>query len=302
MNRVFSHLVLMRPANLVTAVADILLGFAASGLGAQLVQPGPTGALLRPLGWLVAATLGLYGGGVVFNDVCDAELDRVERPERPIPSGAASRLSAGLLAAGLLLGGIAAAFQASRVSGLIAVVVAGLAVLYDAAGKHHPLLGPLNMGACRGGNLLLGLSAVPAALETYWLLALIPVAYIAAITTISRGEVHGGDKPLLLASLGLYAAVVGSILALALGGRAGVPLWQVLPFLALFSALIFPSLLRAIASLQPSDIRRAVKAGVMALILLDATVAASFAGWQYGLLLLLLFPLARLLARAFAVT
>ena len=302
MNRFFSHLVLMRPANLVTAVADILLGFAASGLGAQLMLPGPSGVLLRPLGWLVAATLGLYGGGVVFNDVCDAELDRVERPERPIPSGAASRLSAGLLAAGLLLGGIAAAFQASRASGLIAVVVAGLALLYDAAGKHHPLLGPLNMGACRGGNLLLGLSAVPAALETYWFLALIPMAYIAAITTISRGEVHGGDKPLLLTSLGLYAAVVGSILALALAGRAGVPVWQVLPFLALFSALIFPSLLRAIASLRPLDIRRAVKAGVMALILLDATIAASFAGWQYGLLVLLLFPLARLLARAFAVT
>jgi 4-hydroxybenzoate polyprenyltransferase len=70
----------------------------------------------------------------------------------------------------------------------------------------------------------------------------------------------------------------------------------------LFSALVFPALLRAIASLKPLDIRRAVKAGVMALILLDATIAASFAGWQYGLLVLLLFPLARLLARVFAVT
>jgi hypothetical protein len=74
------------------------------------------------------------------------------------------------------------------------------------------------------------------------------------------------------------------------------------PFLGLFSYLIFPPLLLAIASLQPLDIRRAVKAGVMALIMLDATIAAGFAGWWYGLLILALFPIARLLARAFAVT
>jgi len=49
-------------------------------------------------------------------------------------------------------------------------------------------------------------------------------------------------------------------------------------------------------------VRSAVKAGVMALILLDATVAAGFAGWWYGLLVLALFPLSRWLAGRFAVT
>ena len=302
MNRVFAHLVLMRPANIITAIADILLGFAASG-SILLVRASPDLAShpqLRALAWLVVATIGLYGGGVVFNDVCDAELDRVERPERPIPSGAASRLSAGLLGTLLLLGGIGAAFQASGTSGVIAAAIAVLALVYDAFGKHHPVLGPLNMGACRGGNLLLGLSAMPAALGSYWFLALIPVVYIAAITTISRGEVHGGDKKLLIASLGLYIAVVGSILALTL--LPAIVTWQVLPFLVLFGALIFPPLLKAIASLQSGDIRRAVRAGVMALIMLDATIAAGFAGWWYGLLVLALFPIARLLAQVFAVT
>jgi 4-hydroxybenzoate polyprenyltransferase len=302
MNRVFAHLVLMRPANIITAIADILLGFAASGAMLQ-VQAEPALAAqppLRVLGWLVAATVGLYGGGVVFNDVFDAKLDEVERPERPIPSGAASRLSAALLGAALLLSGIAAGFRASSTSGVVAAAIAGLALLYDAYGKHHPVLGPLSMGACRGGNLLLGLSAVPAALGHYWFLALIPVVYIAAITAISRGEVHGGSKPILLGSLALYGFVISSILVLM--RLPAVTAWYIVPFLGLFSYLIFPPLLLAIASLQPLDIRRAVKAGVMALIMLDATIAAGFAGWWYGLLILALFPIARLLARAFAVT
>ena len=303
MSRLFAHLVLMRPANILTAVADILLGFAASGAVVLLSENGPLSVAhpqLRVLYWLVAATVGLYGGGVVFNDVFDADLDQVERPERPIPSGAASRLSASLLGAVLLLGGVLAAFQASGPSGWLAAAVAGLAVTYDAFGKHHPVLGPLNMGACRGGNLLLGLSAVPGAVAGFWYLALIPVVYIGAITAISRGEVHGGDKRILLGSLALYGLVVGSILGLLRLPQAHA-LYAV-PFLALFSWLIFPPLLKAIGSLRPLDVRLAVKAGVMALILLDATVAASFAGWWYGLLVLALFPLSRWLAGRFAVT
>lgn len=293
----------MRPANIITAIADILLGFAASGSVRLLLADGPVAAThpqLRALYWLVAATVGLYGGGVVFNDVFDAELDRTERPERPIPSGAASRRSAALLGTLLLLGGVAAAFQVSGASGLIAAAIAVLALVYDAVGKHQPVLGPLNMGACRGGNLLLGLSAVPAAVGTYWYLALLPVVYIAAITAISRGEVHGGDKKILLGSLGLYGLVIAGIgLLTRLPQINGL---YTLPFLALFSYLIFPPLLKAIASLKPLDVRLAVKAGVMALILLDATVAAGFAGWWYGLVVLALFPVSRLLARLFAVT
>ncbi|SMB99557.1 UbiA prenyltransferase [Hymenobacter roseosalivarius DSM 11622] len=302
MSRLFAHLVLMRPANIVTAVADILLGFAASG-SVLLLGDGPVTVAhpqLRVLAWLVVATVGLYGGGVVFNDVFDAELDRIERPERPIPSGAASRASASVLGTLLLLGGIGAAFQVSRTSGLIAAAIAVLALAYDAVGKHHAVLGPLNMGACRGGNLLLGLSAVPAAVSQLWYLALIPVVYIAAITAISRGEVHGGDKRILLGSVGLYGLVIGAILVLT--RLPQVRLWPAVPFLALFSYLIFPPLLKAIGSLQPLHVRRAVKAGVMALILLDATVAAGFAGWAYGLGVLALFPLSRWLAGHFAVT
>jgi 4-hydroxybenzoate polyprenyltransferase len=244
MNRVFAHLVLMRPANIITAIADILAGFAAAGAVRQIqAEVGSTyGSLYHPLAtdlvWLVLATIGLYGGGVVFNDVFDAELDKIERPERPIPSGAASKSSASILGGLLLLGGILAAFKVSELSGIIAVIIAGLALLYDAWGKHQGWLGPINMGACRGGNLLLGMSAIAASVENYWYLALIPIVYIANITVISRGEVHGGSKTTLMAAVALYLLVLTTIGALTL--LPHFSLVVALPFLAYCCLSLFP--------------------------------------------------------------
>jgi 4-hydroxybenzoate polyprenyltransferase len=42
--------------------------------------------------------------------------------------------------------------------------------------------------------------------------------------------------------------------------------------------------------------------GVLSLILFDAMIAAGFSGWMYGMLVLLLYPLSRQLAKTFAVT
>jgi len=303
MSRLFAHFVLMRPANIITAIADIMLGFAASGSVMMLMQDGEVTAgepQMRLLYWLILSTIGLYGGGVVFNDVFDAELDRIERPERPIPSGAASRVSATVLGSLLLIGGIAAAFQVSVLSGALAVLISVIALVYDALGKHFSILGPINMGLCRGLNLLLGISAVPAAVSVYWYLALIPIVYIAAITAISQGEVHGGDKKILSGAVVLYSLVIGSIIVLMRLQQYNI--LYALPFLALFIYLIFPPLLKAVKTLDPMHIRLAVKAGVIALILMDATIAAGFAGWLYGLVVLALFPVSRFLAKQFAVT
>ena len=292
----------MRPANIVTAIADIMMGFAASG--ALLSRPFWAGGLnaetLQPLGWLMLSTIGLYGGGVVFNDVFDAELDRVERPERPIPSGRASVTGAATLGALLLIGGVLAAWQVSLVSAVIALAVACLALLYDYQGKHNKLLGPVNMGACRGGNLLLGISAVPAAVEQLWFMALIPIVYIAAITMVSRGEVHGGNTAALKGAVLMYALVFAGIVSLSLLPHFNV--WYSLPFLLLFAYLIFPPLFKAMPTKEPKLIIKAVKAGILALIVMNASMAAGFAGWQYGLLVLLLLPVSIYIARKFAVT
>ncbi|MEH2266243.1 UbiA-like protein EboC [Nostoc sp.] len=297
------YLELMRPANIVTAWADILVGFAASGSGiifAKLINGEASFTTLIPLAWLLLATTGLYGGGIVFNDVFDAELDAKERPNRAIPSGRVSRQNAALLGSILFVIGIVAAFQVSLLSAAIATFIILSCLLYDSLAKHHPFFGPLNMGLCRGSNLLLGVSTVPAIIGERWYLALIPVIYIAAITAISQGEVHGGKKITGVVALLLIAIVLTAVLALGLLGEYTAI--AALPFAVLLAIRILPNFIKAAREPIAENIRNAVKIGVLSLIVLDATVASGFAGLYYGLFVLILLPFSMKLAKVFAVT
>ncbi len=282
----------MRPANLVTAVADILAGAS--------VAASVTGGIDPQVGWLALATIGLYGGGVVFNDVFDLDLDRIERPERALPSGRVPVASAVLSGGLLLFFGVIISALVSGGSGAIAVTVAVLALLYDKRAKHHPLFGPLVMGLCRGGNLLLGVSLSTAALGTYWGLGLLPVVFIAAITLTSRGEVGGQNRESIQVALALDVFVA---LALVLLPRFTVAqFWSLLPFLLLWFGLNLRAKLAALNDNRPELIKKAVKTGVLSLIPLNACLAAGFLGWPVGLGVLLLLPVSLGLARFFAVT
>ncbi|MEH1945770.1 MAG: UbiA-like protein EboC [Nostoc sp.] len=297
------YLELMRPANIVTAWADILLGFAASGSGiifVQLINGEASFSILIPLAWLLLATTGLYGGGIVFNDVFDAELDAKERPNRAIPSDRVSRQNATLLGSLLFAIGIIAAFQVSLLSGAIAIFITLSCLLYNSLAKHHPFFGPLNMGLCRGSNLLLGVSAVPEIIGERWYLALIPVLYIAAITAISQGEVHGGKKITGVLALLLIAIVLTAVLALGL--LEEYTAIAALPFAIFLAIRILPNFIKAAREPIAENIRNAVKIGVLSLIVLDATVASGFAGLYYGLFVLILLPISMKLAKLFAVT
>ncbi|MBT1698849.1 UbiA-like protein EboC [Fulvivirgaceae bacterium PWU4] len=284
---------LTRPANIVTAISDILGGAAIAW------YTGGTHELPSVL-LLIVATIGLYGGGVVFNDFFDAALDRVERPERPIPSGLIREKEAALLGTFLLIVGIvAAAAVAVYPSGVIALAIAIAALVYDKWSKHHRVAGPLNMGLCRGLNLLLGMSLVPFALEEFRALAVVPVLYIAAITLISQGEVHGGKSKTMLIAAFLYLVVIASIL------YSSVLLGNVVyasGFLLILVLLIFPPLLKAFREPVGKNIGKAVKAGVIALIVMNAAWAATFGAFYLALGIVLLLPVSIFLARLFAVT
>lgn len=298
-----AYVQMMRPANIVTAWADILAGFAAAGLVNGAFAAGinlPSADAWGALGWLILATSGLYGGGVVFNDVFDAELDRVERPERPIPSGRASLNGGILLGSSLLAIGVVAALQVSLMSAGLAALVALAAVLYDAVGKHNALLGPVNMGLCRGGNLLLGVSALPAMLTERWFLAVIPVVYIAAVTAISRGEVEGGKRQTGILALVFLLLVLTGILSI--GAIAPFNSVLALPFVVIFGSLVLPAFVRATQDPSAATIQKAVKSGVLSLIVMDAAIASGFAGWAYAVAILLLLPCSIALAKWFAVT
>lgn len=285
----------MRPANIVTAVADVLAGIAISGFLAQSILPSGYIAVVL----LCIATIGLYGGGVVFNDVFDVTLDKLERPERPIPKGIVSTKEAAILGIILLLAGITAAAMVSRLSGLLALLIAVAALIYNRWSKHHAIAGPLNMGLCRGLNLLLGISIVITAVAQWWYLGLVPIVFIAAITMISRGEVHGGNKNALYFAALLYCVVITAIIFISIYTEK---FWWVIIFLLLFAWMIFSALIKAIRVPALQYIGKAVKAGVIALILMNAAWAAAFGAIALAIIIVLLLPLSLWLAKLFAVT
>ena len=293
MKRLVGFLRLTRPANIVTAISDILAGATVAAYVSGVMD-------WQSLPLLIIATIGLYGGGVVFNDVFDADLDRIERPERAIPSGLISEKEGALLGTVLLLVGIGAAAGLSIYpSGSLAVAIAVAALVYDKWSKHHTVLGPFNMGLCRGLNLLLGMSMVPEAISQYGYIAVVPMIYIGAITMISQGEVHGGKSNIMLLAAVFYLVVISTILYLSFTLGNGI---YALFFLAILGAFIYPPLLKAYRDPAGKNIGKAVKAGVLALIVMNAGWAAAFGSIYPALAVVLLLPVSLFLARLFAVT
>lgn len=294
--RLFPFLVLMRPANIVTAISDIVAGVAIAGV----LSSGFSSIQTSNFVYLILATIGLYGGGIVFNDVFDVELDKVERPERPIPSGKVTYKQAVFLGSFLLLLGVGFALLVSIVSMLIAIAIVIAALVYDKYAKHHIIAGPLNMGVCRGLNLLLGMSILSGQLPEFWMICFIPIVFIAAITLTSQGEVLGNNKMSITFALSLDLIVAGVIILLAWNGIMNF--WIVLPFVFLWITMNLSAKLKAITTNEPKFIMRAVKMGVLSLIPLNASYVAGFSNWTYGLAVLLLLPISIILSKRFAVT
>lgn len=289
------YLRLVRLANLPTAAADILAGIAIAGVfsNGELESVVPLNIL-----YLVFSSVFLYAGGVVLNDVFDFKLDAIERPERPIPSGLIPLRSAAFFGAILLLIGVNLAFRVHQLSGVLALALAACIVLYDGFSKKYNFLGPLNMGVCRSFNLLLGMSVL--GVVTDWWYAIIPLVYIFSITLISRGEVHGDNKKHIIWAGILYALVIfGVVTVIILETEQFI---QTIPFIVLFAFLVFKPLINAYQLNSPKNIKKAVIAGVLSLIVLDATLAVGFSMWWYGVLILLLLPLSMVLSKLFAVT
>ncbi|TMU56537.1 UbiA-like protein EboC [Flagellimonas algicola] len=293
----YGYIQLIRPANIVTAIADIIAGVAITGLFTLDVW---NQEVILNLCLLILSTSCLYGGGIVFNDVFDIEQDKIHRPERVIPSGRVSLNQAKRFGTLLFLVGILAAFGASILSGGLATVIALLAFLYDKYSKHNLVLGPLNMGACRGSNLLLGMSIVQPIPSQFLWIGLLPIIFVAAITLTAQKESQGKNKRAIMVAMVLDATIVAGILLL--GRYFNFSLKSASIFIVFWYGVNFLAKLKAIRHNHPIAIKNAVKTGVLSLIPLNASYVAGFGSMYLGLATLCLLPLSIYLAKRFAVT
>src|SRR3989442_679957 len=118
-----------------------MIGFA--GIGGGFVSRPPGRPLLYPVfcsltGFFISAYL------LVVNDVYDVEVDRVNQPSRPVPSGKVTSRGAIRLSVGLLLAGLA---SSTLTLSIWALLIAGayslLSWLYSVRAKKAGIYGNL---------------------------------------------------------------------------------------------------------------------------------------------------------------
>ncbi|MEO6810760.1 MAG: UbiA family prenyltransferase [Isosphaeraceae bacterium] len=272
------YLQLVRLPNVFTAAADSLAGW-------LLVR----GSFSEPGRWapLVFASMAIYAAGIALNDYYDYELDRSERPDRPLPSGRVSRRFALVLALGLFgLGLVLAALSGSLASLAVAAVLVGCVVLYD-AGLRRTSLGPEVMGACRGLNLLLGMSqASQLGGPMGWLVAGALALFVVGLTWISRSETFSGRIKGVVAGLVLQdLAILGLVIAAFSARRFPNPgdNPEIVPLVGLTVLLVTALIVnlavsRAVRDPVPGRIQKAVKTSVFSLIWLNVGIVAAVRG------------------------
>jgi 4-hydroxybenzoate polyprenyltransferase len=248
-----------RVSNLPTVASNVL---AAAALTGAPLAPVPVAVTL------LAAAL-FYVGGMVLNDAFDAEVDARERPERPIPSGRATRGAVFVLGFSLLGAGLALLVTLAGLGhavGGFRLVLSGLAtaVAVLAYDRFHKGItwSPVVMGLCRAGLYAMGAFAVSASPpNAVGAAALLLLLYVVGLTHIARFETASSVGRLwpgafLLLPLGAAAvarpslplAVVGVLFALwtargillaARGGRQiGRSVVSLIAGMALFDAMV----------------------------------------------------------------
>ncbi len=285
---------LLRIAAVFTAIADTWMGLVVA-----------TGTLLPIERSLIVtlSTICLYLAGMVLNDWFDVEVDRHERPQRPLPSGRISLSVAAAVGWGLLASGILLAGTVSWMTGTIWPWAFGMAlatsiVAYNGYLKQT-IAGPLAMGACRGLNVLMALS-VAGELETLpWLVPLGMTVYITGVTLFARDEAGQPSRTTLTAA---FIVAMTGIGLLALGRIQLTPLANFYPtdfgwgllwlVVALFAGRRFVA---AIAQPQPLRVIGAVKHALLSLILIDASLALAVGGPYYACAILALLAPATLI-------
>jgi geranylgeranylglycerol-phosphate geranylgeranyltransferase len=180
---------LTRPGN---ALAAGLLTFVGAFVAGGVLGTG----LGDAVDWVAAvvATVLAVGAGMAINDYFDREIDRVNRPDRPIPRGAVSPREA-LAFSGLLFGmAVALAVTLPPLAVGIAVVNLLALVAYTEFFKGLPGLGNALVGYLTGSTFLFGGAAVGGRLESVLVLFALASLATFAREVVKDVEDVAGDR------------------------------------------------------------------------------------------------------------
>ncbi len=147
------YLTELRPFNCTMAAGASLIGILVS-------RPAFTYLLLAPALFAFLAVFLITGGGNVVNDYFDVDIDRINKPTRPLPAGLITLSAAIVYAGSLLLVGVVLALFINSICFVLAALNSSLLVLYAWRLKRSALVGNLLVGYLTGSVFLFGGASV----------------------------------------------------------------------------------------------------------------------------------------------
>jgi geranylgeranylglycerol-phosphate geranylgeranyltransferase len=138
--------IITRPLNVLIAGLSI---FAA----ATLVEPFK---FTLPVVWAMLSTMLITAGANVINDWCDLDIDRINRPQRMLPSGRLSSSTALRFTIFLFACGIFFSIFINETATAIAVVCSMVLIVYSLWLKRQPLSGNLAVSVITAAAFLYG--------------------------------------------------------------------------------------------------------------------------------------------------
>jgi geranylgeranylglycerol-phosphate geranylgeranyltransferase len=143
MRRLIGFIKVIRLHNIAVAVLSVFVGSALAGQG-------------RPQYMLLVAAAAAAGAGNVINDIYDIDIDRINKPSRPLPSGILSMRSVWILYALLVIALILSALTLPFTQAAWVIVWAVLLHLYARSLKRAFLAGNLLVSAVSASGFMLG--------------------------------------------------------------------------------------------------------------------------------------------------
>jgi heme O synthase-like polyprenyltransferase len=296
------YLLLIRLPNAFTAPSNILTGYFSVVL--------PSYANVSNVCILMLSSALLYISGIVFNDYFDIEVDRQERPFRPLASGKVTKRQAFAIAAAAMITANFLAFTVSTTSFIVAIILSVAVIGYDYRLKQT-MAGPITMGSARFLNIFLGAS--PALAGVFFsnnsflsvrliLVSILMLLYVLAISILSRTEIGATthSKRNITGPFIIIFAVVGSIVAARFFNILQVDLVPSLVLIAVIATITFKRTL--FQDYSSTGIQKAIKTLVLSIIVLDSIFVSGTAGIYYGLATLILIIPSVALARKLYVT
>jgi heme O synthase-like polyprenyltransferase len=298
MGNIRDYLILIRIPNLFTIPSNVMVGFS------QLV-------LLNNANWttlliLIVTSLLLYTVGIVLNDYIDRQIDRRERPTRPLPSGRISARSALILVLVATLSSILAAAYVSSLTLIIVLIIIGTILAYDCWLKSSTF-GHFVMALSRVFNIVLGFSPLlflPFSNNNDLIRIVVILSsmfiYVFTISYLSKFETGALSKKIN------YTVSVPSIstipILLALFTIMGYFKLDLLFILPIFIGMLLITFGKRYVRLGTNEAGHIVRNLVLSIIILDSLFMSGSVGLVSGLSLLVFLIPAIILSRKFYVT